>query len=716
MEATCVVNDRPVLDDGSHHNGNHAKHPDQIACLIRAPQAKSCIPCRLRKVKCSGGQPCQTCIKRAHPQLCSYSPETSKQLRRSRARSERHNGSHRRSDLPSRALDLSPVSQSHPQRASSDHRGDSYSTCDNPNNAGGQDVTPQTARDNSVLALLSQASDQPAAALRPDVRSALGLRNSISANLFSESESLQSRWESLIKIIPRQSEILQLYPVYRNTAHLFNPIVARVDQFETSMFEYLQALDSGVFESPLCSSKKWADNASVDFIALLLATLSLGAHFLPQSSWGPEYSLQFLKRAFTALQLANYLFRPTHDNVQTLLLVGACLQNNGQSSAAWAMLGTTARLAQSLGLHQHESAQRMSRGERTLWWVQISSTPDTFSREERANARLQCYRRIIGWQDVLLCLCHDQRPIIHDQNIISVKDVSQPPQNLSFLGVMDGIVRAMLEALHTRESMTLERRAQLVDELDLYKGNALPHLQQFLPGASLQERSELFAMQMNMSFAISVLCRPALQISITHDNPLLLSLLRRAKQSLIDVCKAFLDFQAISIVPVRSWGMVHSALSSALLLSVIEETRQDPYVCDLQGRVLRVFSRHAQAVESAQRNGENQPEQQQWLSSGHMHALLTCQRALQAHHSTSLEGTQRAPAGVPVQAPLEPCLQPLMSANGAFFDSSSMIEDGLSFDFEWLNGESMQVSPMAQLDMILNEMNERPTAAGTRNS
>lgn len=211
-----------------------------------------------------------------------------------------------------------------------------------------------------------------------------------------------------------------------------------------------------------------------------------------------------------------------------------------------------------------------------------------------------------------------------------------------------------------------------MDELDLYKGNALPHLQQFLPGASLQERSELFAMQMNMSFAISVLCRPVLNISITHDNPLLLSLLRRAKQSLIDVCKAFLDFQAISIV-LRSWGMVHSALSSALLLSVIEETRQDPYVYDLQGRVLRVFSRHAQVVESAQRNGENQPEQQQWLSSGHMHALLTCQRALQAHHSTSPEGTQRAPAGVPVQAPLEPCLQPLMSANGGFFDSSSMI-------------------------------------------
>lgn len=209
MEATCVVNDRPVVDDGSHHNGNHAKHTDQIACLIRAPQAKSCIPCRLRKVKCSGGQPCQTCIKRVHPQLCSYSPETSKQLRRSRARSERQNGSHRRSDLHARALDLSPVSQSHPQRASSDHRGDSYSTCDNPNSAGGQDVTPQTARDNSVLALLSQASDQPAATLRPDVRSALGLRNSISANLFSESESLQSRWESLIKIIPRQSEILQ---------------------------------------------------------------------------------------------------------------------------------------------------------------------------------------------------------------------------------------------------------------------------------------------------------------------------------------------------------------------------------------------------------------------------------------------------------------------------------------------------------------------------
>lgn len=37
----------------------------------------ACWPCRQRKVKCDNKAPCENCVKREHPQLCSYKPNRS---------------------------------------------------------------------------------------------------------------------------------------------------------------------------------------------------------------------------------------------------------------------------------------------------------------------------------------------------------------------------------------------------------------------------------------------------------------------------------------------------------------------------------------------------------------------------------------------------------------------------------------------------------------
>lgn len=37
----------------------------------------ACWPCRQRKVKCDNKSPCENCVKRDHPQLCSYKPNRS---------------------------------------------------------------------------------------------------------------------------------------------------------------------------------------------------------------------------------------------------------------------------------------------------------------------------------------------------------------------------------------------------------------------------------------------------------------------------------------------------------------------------------------------------------------------------------------------------------------------------------------------------------------
>jgi hypothetical protein len=75
--------------------------------------------------------------------------------------------------------------------------------------------------------------------------------------------------------------------------------------------------------------------------------------------------LEKVRRSFQALRLANFLLRPSLEVVQSLLLLGNTLQNNGQSDAAWAQLGTTVRLAQDLGTTYREEHFSLARTNET---------------------------------------------------------------------------------------------------------------------------------------------------------------------------------------------------------------------------------------------------------------------------------------------------------------------------------------------------------------
>jgi type IV secretory pathway VirB10-like protein len=56
-----------------------------VRVLTRYLIGTACWPCRQRKVKCDNKQPCENCVKREHPQLCSYKPNRSSANRNSTA-------------------------------------------------------------------------------------------------------------------------------------------------------------------------------------------------------------------------------------------------------------------------------------------------------------------------------------------------------------------------------------------------------------------------------------------------------------------------------------------------------------------------------------------------------------------------------------------------------------------------------------------------------
>jgi hypothetical protein len=54
-----------------------------------------------------------------------------------------------------------------------------------------------------------------------------------------------------------------------------------------------------------------------------------------------------------ALRLASFTHKPSLSAIQTLLMIGSYLTNNGRMLDAYTLFGTTIRLAHSIGLHRH---------------------------------------------------------------------------------------------------------------------------------------------------------------------------------------------------------------------------------------------------------------------------------------------------------------------------------------------------------------------------
>lgn len=167
------------------------------------------------------------------------------------------------------------------------------------------------------------------------------------------------------------------------------------------------------------------------------------------------------------------------------------------------------------------------------------------------------------------------------------------------------------------------RQLDILATIDSLNQRTQPHLRDRQECKSLQHNLEHLALRMHMSLAISVLTRPALKRTVMQDASY--DILRsRAKLSLIDASRAFLDFQALSAVPLRTWSMVHTVLSSTLLLSIWEETRNDPECRDLQQKVIEVFS----AAGSVGTVENTTSENGQWLSERHIRALITLRNAV----------------------------------------------------------------------------------------
>ena len=324
---------------------------------------------------------------------------------------------------------------------------------------------------------------------------------------------------------------------------------------------------------------------------------------------------------------------------------------------------------------------------------------------EYVRAKVKKLWSTIVWQDSLLCLCYDRPPIVTLAGW-SLDNSLLQRQDLSYQEVMLFLTRLGLDIMRPEifGASEADRSIEALQQIDTLYQRGKPHLQVRENCITFQEHLEHLALKMHSSFCVSVVCRPAMKQS--QAQPLLMQteiLRARAKGSLIDASRAFLDFQALSVVPLRSRSMVHTVLSSTLLLCIWEETRNDPECRNLQQKVIDVFS--SADSKASDEGGLGSENEGQWLSTRHIRALVTLRSALDQQQDMSVPENETWTGS---------SVNPAQFAPGyVFFSRIILSTDLFSFPDGFFDvANPLDTSPVSYLDSIMNGTSYIPVYDG----
>ncbi|KAK7522169.1 hypothetical protein IWZ03DRAFT_412325 [Phyllosticta citriasiana] len=200
----------------------------------------------------------------------------------------------------------------------------------------------------------------------------------------------------------------------------------------------------------------------------------------------------------------------------------------------------------------------------------------------------------------------------------------------------------------------------------------------------------------HISFLVSIVCRPTFSNSsraaLDESAQPTTNLAARGKAALADVLRAFVDLQALTIYPLRSWVMIQEVLSSALLLAALGETRKSEQV--RQRRLIDVL------VSSS--STENSGESAHSLSSSHLRALRTLERLAHGEQPPTGRSTTAAAAATASNENRQP--DPGDTASGVVDETSQTGDNAWNHVFdEPVSGVHLDSSPLAFLDSVIWE-------------
>jgi len=208
-----------------------------------ARNRKACLPCRERKVRCNHQQPCQTCVKRGHSDLCFYDqPPVPKSPRRE-------------------------VIQVNQPTTHSDHSKDNDTFSANPTSHNDRTSipTPSLLGGNSIVSVARPNSAQPQSDNERRAAFETGIFPLLGMNEASNNEQGPQPGRSDLKLADDQ-EMIALFSFYRDRVHPFQFVIDDLDEIEKLVCSLVNR-DTEVGQ---------VDNHS---LCLLHAILAAGAQF-----------------------------------------------------------------------------------------------------------------------------------------------------------------------------------------------------------------------------------------------------------------------------------------------------------------------------------------------------------------------------------------------------------------------------------------------------
>ncbi|KYK56472.1 Fungal specific transcription factor [Drechmeria coniospora] len=570
--------------------------PEEVNRIIHSHRkvryGTACWPCRQRKVKCDNKEPCENCVKREHPQLCSYKPNRTSANKQAAAGSQKRRASHSdagdqrtrkadRQDNWSRSIGASNPPSTVATLPHTHHLWSGVSTSLDDAEAVGDRYLGQ----NSIPALLREQSPndkiEGGVDIRRDMRSILGLDTSAPFPLMS-SQHLQRLAQDISVELPSDREVIKLFRTYKEIPQPFWGFVYDMDALESRLMIYLEERSRNA-----TSAGKTSQPVTASWLAILFAVLAVGSQYHERPYHvRTRDSQKYIQISFHFLRLGNFLLRPSFDSIQALLLTGFVLLNDMKAEASWALTGLTCRLAQSLGLHRSISYDRREAVppeakaketiRRKLWWTCV-------------------------WHDTLTSLSFDRCPMTTFPSCDIPVGAGVSNSNYTYLEMMYHLIEIISRRLTPDETATSSyiQMTENCEAVENLRARALPHMRRKDQCKTALHRLQYYAIRLHTSFVISVACRPALKRHCDLDPEQKRALADRCKENLTETVRMFLAMHQLSVIPTRTWAFTYHGLSSALLLGILCETKTDPEIRQLQGDLIAALSATAAKEESS---------------------------------------------------------------------------------------------------------------------
>ncbi|KAF2157855.1 hypothetical protein K461DRAFT_317884 [Myriangium duriaei CBS 260.36] len=425
-----------------------------------------------------------------------------------------------------------------------------------------------------------------------------GLDNETATYPFVDLWGLANGWTAkatqLAKTIPSDSQCVSFLQYYRDLGHVIYPGLADIAAFETDLTTFLMNragyAEMGVRagtndnELPPGVTEQALFDKDFNWIGLLFAVLSSGC----QSSNLPRKERELTSQVYVCcslecLRFTNFLSMPTLESVQAMLVLCHVISNNMNAGTSWNLIGLTARLAQSLGLHQEcpeETPVAMKALRSKIWWTLMQ-------------------------QDSLLSITYDRASFTA---LVDHAAMANPRNHIgitAFHSAMLRVCKVGLDVVRDRSkpmppTERYERIAASNDEINVVLREVAEHLRDSRKCRSMRESVEHWALYLHVSYITAELFRPALSPQIAADPKLPRHFRQTCLESLGNTVEAWLGLQNITTYARHSWAALHRALSSALLLGILGEHKTSDKCRRLLSRFIGLMGDMTSGVEPAE--------------------------------------------------------------------------------------------------------------------